>query len=174
MTEDAADGCFSEEHIHSWFGHPCCCFTNIVRKIMFFVFLPIILIRVVLQICGCTCLSDVNVLFPFLYKSTAEFDYTHRTVILRMFRRFCCLCSYRLLREQRLPFESIDSFKFGPFQDLSSKGRISMPSHWKQGGWVVLLTVKRPLGEAKDGFLAQELPIGCCSCNSSKVVLVKD
>jgi hypothetical protein len=174
MSEDAADQCFNEELVHPWFGHHCCWFTTILRTVCFFVFMPFMLVQVLLQIsgiykacvtqCGITCFSDVWAFFGFEYKSTVEFDYTHRTVILRMFRRFCCLCSYRLLREQRLPFESIKGFKFGPFIDSSS-----VPMHWKRSGHLVLVAVKRPLGEAKDGFLAQPQPSGCCSycCYSS-------
>jgi hypothetical protein len=168
LTEDAADGCFNEEHVHPWFGHPCCCFTGILRTLLFFVQLPLILIQVLLQISGVyracvsemgiTCFSDLYSTFGFEYKSTVEFDYTHRTVILRMRRRFCCLCSYRLVREQRLPFASIKGFTFGPFHDSSR-----VPSHWKRQGHLVLVAVKRPFGEAKDGFLAQSLPSGHCS-----------
>jgi hypothetical protein len=169
MIEDSADECFNEDNIHPWFGHPCCWFTGIGRTIAFFVFLPFVLVQVLLQLtgiykacvknCGITCLSDVYTLFlDFVYKSTVEFDYTNRTVILRLFRRFWCLCSYKLVREQRLPFDSIDSFKFGLFSDSSS-----VPMHWRRGGYLVLVAVKRPLGDAKDGFLGQALPSGCCS-----------
>jgi hypothetical protein len=170
MTAEAADSCFNENHVHSWFGHPCCWLTTVVRTILFLIFLPFILIQVLLQLtgiykacvtnCGITCLADVPALMlNFAYKNTVEFDYNHRTVILRLFRRFCCLCSYTLVREQSLPFERIDSFKFSHFHDDSS-----VPAHWMRSGSLVLMAVKRPLGDAKDGFLPLALPSGgCCS-----------
>lgn len=170
MEQEAADSCFNENNVHPWFGHPGCWLTTIARTMLFLIFLPFILLQFLLQLsgiykacvtnCGITCAADVPALMlNFVYKNTVEFDYTHRAVILRMFRRFCCFCSYRLVREQRLPFEDIDSFKFGHFHDSSS-----VPMHWKRSGSLVLMAVKRQLGDSKDGFLPLASPSGgCCA-----------
>lgn len=105
--------------------------------------------------------------FMFVHKTSVEFDYTHREVVLRKFMRFGFLCSHSLMREQRLPFDSIDSFKYDMFAYTKSDRTTSInydvfdSPHWKcPDGYVVLVAVKRPLSEATDGFLSQALP-GC-------------
>jgi hypothetical protein len=106
----------------------------------------------------------------FFYKSSVEFDYTHREVVLRKFMRFGFLCRYSLVREQRLPFDSINSFKYDMFSYTKSGSCTNinydsfLKPHWNfPDGYVILVAVKRPPGDAlhsdiNNGFLSQAVP----------------
>ena len=106
----------------------------------------------------------------FVHKQSVEFDYIRREVILRKFMRFGCLCRPMLVREQRLHFDCIDSFKYdqfaytksGPIHEVNYD-QFGKPEWENPGGYVILVAVKRSLGEATDGFLSQASSGCCCS-----------
>jgi hypothetical protein len=163
--------CYEEEGIHPWFGSVCCWISALCFRLPLLVlFFPCTAVQVLFRfLCGLRCcLEECSMSsFMFVHKTSVEFDYTRREVILRKFMRFGFLCRHSLMREQRLPFDSIDSFKYDMFAYTKSNGTNNInfdvfnTPHWQfPDGYVVLVAVKRPLGEATDGFLSQAPP-GC-------------
>ena len=77
-------------------------------------------------------------------KQSVTFDYSNRAVTLREFTRFYCSSGFVLVKEQRLHFDIIDSFK------------CAKSEKWiDPRGFTLLVAVKRPLGEQRDGGLMQ-------------------
>jgi hypothetical protein len=102
---------------------------------------PFVIVDALLGCCGmgCGCAAGLGD-----KKQSVTFDYTNRVVILREFTRFYCLSNFVLVKEQRLHFDVIDSFKCA-----KSEKWIDASGH------ALLVAVKRPLGEQCDGGLPQ-------------------
>jgi hypothetical protein len=100
--------------------------------------------------------------FIFVHNQTVEFVYTHRAVILRTIMRSGFICSYSLARQQRMPFLQHRQFQIRPVCALKSgsvtsmnHGQCGKPGWENHGGYVILVAVRRPLGEAIDGCSKQ-------------------
>ena len=104
-------------------------------------FWPICLLDALLGTCGLGC--GYAATFGEK-KQSVTFDYPNRAVILREFTRFYCRNGFVLVKEQRLHFDIIDSFK------------CAKSEKWiDPTGFALLVAVKRPLGEHCDGGLMQ-------------------
>jgi hypothetical protein len=177
MAEEGRSSCcYKEEDVDPLLGNGFCWAAAIFFRLpLLLLFFPCTALQVLFRfLCGFRCCFEECSMssFMFVHKTSVEFDYTHREVVLRKFMRFGFLCRYSLVREQRLPFDSIDSFKYDMFSYTKSGSctNINYDSfhkpHWKfPDGYVILVAVKRPPGDAlnsdtKDGFLSQAVP-GC-------------
>jgi hypothetical protein len=175
MAEEGSSSCcYKEEDVDPLFGNALCWATAIFFRLpLLLLFFPCTAVQVLFRfLCGFRCcFEDCSMSsFMFVHKTSVEFDYTHREVVLRKFMRFGFLCRHSLVREQRLPFDSIDSFKYDMFSYTKSGiiRNINYDSfhkpHWQfPDGYVILVAVKRPPGDARcsdtnDGFLSQAVP----------------
>jgi hypothetical protein len=104
-------------------------------------FWPFCILDALLGTCnlGCGCAAAFGE-----KKQSVTFDYSNRTVTLREFTRFYFTSDFVPVKEQRLHFDTIDSFK------------CARSEKWIDAtGYVLLVAVKRPLGEQSDGGLPQ-------------------
>jgi hypothetical protein len=170
MEEGSSSGCYKEEDVDPMFGNSICWAAAIFFRLpLLLLFFPCTAVQVLFRFfCGFRCcFEDCSMSsFMFVHRTSVEFDYTNREVVLRKFMRFGFLCRHSLVREQRLPFDSIDSFKYdmlcytksGSIRNLNYDS-FNKP-HWKfPNGYVILVAAKRPLGDQHtDGLLSQAVP----------------
>jgi hypothetical protein len=176
VEEGSSTCCYKEEDVDPLLGNVFCWTTAILFRLpLLLLFFPCTAVQVLFRfLCGLRCCFEECSMssFMFVHKTSVEFDYTHREVVLRKFMRFGFLCRQSLVREQRLPFDSRDSFKYDRFCYTKSGSCTDInydsfhKPHWKfPDGYVVLVAVKRPPGDARysdtnDGLLSQAVP-GC-------------
>jgi hypothetical protein len=172
-AEGSSSCCYKEEDVDPLLGNVFCWTTAILFRLpLLLLTFPCTAVQVLFRfLCGLRCCFEEcsTSSFMFVHKTSVEFDYTHREVVLRKFMRFGFLCRHSLVREQRLPFDSIDGFKYIFCYTTSGIRRdINYDSfhkpHWKYpDGYVILVAVKRPPGDARysdtnDGLLPKQCP----------------
>ena len=117
------------------------CFTIVFTMVACAPCLPLLVVDC---LCGGGCFLTAYRAGAGQRKQSVTFDRKNRVVVLRDFSRLLCSCNFTLVREQSIHFDAIDSFK------------CAKSEKWiDASGYVLLVAVKRPLGDQQDGGLRQ-------------------